>query len=298
MSGLLGNVLAGAIQGGAASRLDQLRKEAEQLRAENLRRLDSELRRGDARFANEMAVEREDSNYTRDRADALADQDTKFVQDSAEKASEREHQKGLMAEAIALEDKKNSRNQAGELSNFEAKKEIEKKFREPKELKDNTGDVGKMIRDMKNSGQFSDEEIRAAVLKKTQARGLTEAQELRAELELAKMEDEGVDPTNIKQINTLRTQLGKPELEAVLVEKGQSGILGIGKTDDVVEYQPKKEREMPQRKDAAPKEKSKKIEPKAESLPEDRSNLVPGTTYMSAKGSLVTWDGKGFKAVK
>ena len=67
--------------------------------------------------------------------------------------------------------------------------------------------------------------------------GLTETQQMQAEMTLAELEGEGItDETTAKQANAIRRRLGMPELKKVEKEPGRGGILGIGSKDPVYEY--------------------------------------------------------------
>ncbi|MFA6927631.1 MAG: hypothetical protein WCQ69_11610, partial [Bacteroidales bacterium] len=58
MSGLLGDVLLGAIGGAATASLDELMRETERAEKEGLLKLEQEFRRQDTEYANKLALER------------------------------------------------------------------------------------------------------------------------------------------------------------------------------------------------------------------------------------------------
>lgn len=108
MSGLLGDVLLGAIGGAATASLDELMRETERAEKEGLLKLEQEFRRQDTEYANKLALERAETERGWGQEDA---------------ATERGWKKEDLQEAADLE-----------MDKYRKQKEVDKEFREPKEI--------------------------------------------------------------------------------------------------------------------------------------------------------------------
>jgi hypothetical protein len=186
---------------------------------------EQEARKEQARFIREKALaewrEKLGDEYSQKR-EGREEVRKKEERTESEKAKIREESRKEEAEK-----RKEQRSQAGliALEDYRQGKPTEKE---------------KTIKSIESDEDLSPEEKKRAKMAQygvTKKEGMSEYQESRLRDQLAKLEDTGIDETNIKQANSLRKQLGEPELVKKVVKPAQKSWRGD--TPEEVEWVPK-----------------------------------------------------------
>ena len=183
-----------------------------------------EQRREEARLVREQAMAKFQHDLgAPERSAARAHQFTREEREAEDKKAEREERKSEREERSKREERQEKRSQES--------LDIQRK------QADKPGELERKLEQIEKSDLSPEEKATAKRNALGATRGnLTEFQGSKLRADLAKLEDAGVDETNIAQVNRLRQQLGEPPLSKKVKTPAKKGILGFGSQDEEVEF--------------------------------------------------------------
>jgi len=174
-----------------------------------------EQRREDARFAREKALA--EWRMNKEQEFAVEKEGRDAVRDASKRAVDDEYKQKEEKRKEAADKRKSAYDRQGLLQLETAKNKL-------------PTDKQKLIEDIEKDPDLTPAEKKA---QKAAVRGVTskasslsEYQQAKLEDQLAKLEDAGIDETNINQVNRLRDQLGYPKLSKKLKTPAKKGFLG------------------------------------------------------------------------
>jgi len=209
--------------GGVADLGKDYQKRQQALEDEQLR-VAQEMRKEQAMLTRQQALAKFQYDLGADeRAAERAHKFTKEEQEAEDKRAEREERKSEREERSKREERQEKRSQES--------LDIQRK------QADKPGELERKLEQIEKSDLSPEEKATAKRNALGATKGnLTEFQESRLRSDLAKLEDTGIDETNIAQVNRLRQQLGEPPLSKKVKTPAKKGILGFGSQDEEVEF--------------------------------------------------------------